>query len=239
VALLRTSIPDMSLSDLEDPARAPLVLEFRADVARSVRAARRRGRGRPVATGTVCLANVAAMSDDLPDLRASHADRDRVVDVLRVAAGDGRLSAEELDTRLESALSARTLGELAELTADLPIAPAAKGKNVLVIEQHGGRYVREGRWPVPARIELRTQECRVTLDFTHAVITSDVLRIETDMVHGKLFIVSSPGIVIDTDGLNLTYSKLKLRAKNAAADPRLRIELVGKMLHAKVVEQRP
>src|SRR6266568_4381550 len=110
--------------------------------------------------GTVCLANVAAMSDDVPDLRASHADRDRVVDMLRIAGGDGRLSAEELDTRLESALSARTLGELARLTADLPIAPAATGKDVLVVEQHGGRYVREGRWPVPARIELRTQEDR-------------------------------------------------------------------------------
>jgi hypothetical protein len=179
------------------------------------------------------------MPDDLPDLRASHADRDRVVDMLRIAGGDGRLSAEELDIRLESALSAQTLGELARLTADLPIAPAAKGKDVLVVEQHGGRYVREGRWSVPARIELRTQECRVTLDFTHAVITSDVLRIETDMVHGKLFIVSSPGIVIDTDGLRLTYSKLKLHPRNAAADPRLRIELVGNLLHAKVIEQRP
>jgi len=110
---------------------------------------------------------------------------------------------------------------------------------IRVVEQHGGRYVREGRWSVPARIELRTQECQVTLDFTHAVITSNLLRIDTDMVHGKLFIVSSPGIVIDTDGLNLTYSKVKLHSKNAAADPRLRIELVGKLLHAKVIEQRP
>jgi len=39
VALLRTSIPDVRLSDLEDPARAPLVLGFRAEVARQVRAA--------------------------------------------------------------------------------------------------------------------------------------------------------------------------------------------------------
>jgi hypothetical protein len=88
------------------------------------------------------------MSNDLPDLRASHEDRDRVVDALRVAGGDGRLTAEELDTRLESALSARTLGELAGLTADLPSAPATR--DVLVIEQHGGKYVREGRWLVPA-----------------------------------------------------------------------------------------
>jgi sugar phosphate isomerase/epimerase len=187
--------------------------------------------------GTVCLASVAAMPDDLPDLRASHEDRNRVVDALRVAGGDGRLSAEELDARLESALTARTLGELAGLTADLPIAPAAK--EVLVVEQHGGKYVQEGHWQVPARIELRTRECRVVLDFTHAVITSNVLRIETDMVHGKLFLVSAPDIAIDTDGLALTYSKLKLHSKNAAADPRLRIELVGKLLHAKVIEQRP
>ena len=79
----------------------------------------------------------------------------------------------------------------------------------------------------------------VTLDFTHAVITSSGLRIDVDMQLGKLFIVSPPGIVINTDGLTLTYSKLKLRPENAAADPRLRIELAGTLLHAKVIEQRP
>jgi Domain of unknown function (DUF1707) len=177
------------------------------------------------------------MPDDVPGLRASHEDRNRVVDALRVACGDGRLSAEELDARLESALTARTLGELAGLTADLPIAPAAT--DVLVVEQHGGTYVQTGRWQVPARIRLRTRECRVVLDFTHAVVTSSVVRIETDMVHGKLLVVGAPGIVIDTDGLALTYSKLKIHSKNAASGPRLRIELVGKLLHAKVIEQRP
>jgi hypothetical protein len=54
-----------------------------------------------------------------------------------------------------------------------------------------------------------------------------------------VFIVSSPGIVIDTDGLHLTYSKLKIHPKNAAGDPRLRIEFVGRLLHAKVIEQAP
>ena len=160
-----------------------------------------------------------------------------MADALRVAGGDGRLSAEELDARLEIALTARTIGELAGLTADLPVAPAAK--EVLVVEQHGGKYVQEGRWQVPARIELRTRECRVVLDFSHAVVTSNVVRIETDMVHGKLFVVSAPGMVIDTDGLALTYSKLKLGPRNAAADPRLRIEFTGNLLHAKVIERRP
>ena len=39
IALLRTSIPDVRLSDLQDPARAPLVLGFREEVARQVRPA--------------------------------------------------------------------------------------------------------------------------------------------------------------------------------------------------------
>jgi len=43
----------------------------------------------------------------------------------------------ELDAGLERALSARTLGELAGLTADLPGAPAAR--DVLVVGQHGGK----------------------------------------------------------------------------------------------------
>jgi Domain of unknown function (DUF1707)/Carboxymuconolactone decarboxylase family len=52
------------------------------------------------------------MADDVPDMRASHEDRDRAVDALRVAGGDGRLSAEELDTRLERALRCKNSVEL-------------------------------------------------------------------------------------------------------------------------------
>lgn len=187
------------------------------------------------------------MSSDLPapDLRASHEDRDRVVDSLRVAAGDGRLTSEELDTRLEAALSAKTFGELAALTADLPPAvlstvsgPGTKPKDVLVVEQRGSKFVRDGGWVVPRRIELRPRLCDVTLDFTEAVITSDTLRIEMDMHLGKLFIVSRPGIVIDADGLTLMYSKTKLLSERPDGQARLRIELVGTLRHGKVIERR-
>ena len=57
------------------------------------------------------------------DLRASHDDRDQAVEMLRVAAGDGRITAEELDERVGAALTARTYGELAALISDLPAAP--------------------------------------------------------------------------------------------------------------------
>ena len=123
-----------------------------------------------------------------PEPRASHADRDRVVDVLRIAAGDGYLTAAELDERLEAALSARTVSELTALTADLPAVSATTGtavaevKDIVRIERvHSAAIERVGRWVVPRRLELAVQWCDVTLDFTQAVITRDTLRIDMNM----------------------------------------------------------
>src|SRR5262245_35400409 len=79
-----------------------------------------------------------------PELRASHEDRDRAVEILRVAAGDGRLTSAELDERVEAALTARTNGELATLTADLSAVPgqagsgAAQAKDVVRLDYQGG-----------------------------------------------------------------------------------------------------
>lgn len=57
-------------------------------------------------------------------MRASDADRDAVVDVLRDAYTDGRLTLEEFGERTSAAYAGRTWGELRELTADLPGQPA-------------------------------------------------------------------------------------------------------------------
>jgi hypothetical protein len=56
----------------------------------------------------------------MSELRVSDADRDLIAERLRVAAGEGRLSADELEGRLEAAFSARTAAELEPLVADLP-----------------------------------------------------------------------------------------------------------------------
>jgi hypothetical protein len=55
-----------------------------------------------------------------PRLRASDADRDRTVSLLREHHAEGRLTAEEFHERLDRALAAKTRGELDELLADLP-----------------------------------------------------------------------------------------------------------------------
>jgi hypothetical protein len=62
--------------------------------------------------------------DDRSRLRISDADRHRVAELLREAAGEGRLDIDELDERLEAAYSAKTYGDLVPLTADLPLGAA-------------------------------------------------------------------------------------------------------------------
>jgi Domain of unknown function (DUF1707) len=59
-------------------------------------------------------------SGRLPPMRASDADRDAVVTALGEHFQAGRITSEELDDRTGKALTARTLPELQDLTADLP-----------------------------------------------------------------------------------------------------------------------
>jgi hypothetical protein len=56
-------------------------------------------------------------------MRAADSDRDAVADRLRTAHAEGRLTVEEFHERLDAAFAARTLGDLAGLTADLPAGP--------------------------------------------------------------------------------------------------------------------
>ena len=60
-------------------------------------------------------------------LRAAHADREQVIEALKDAFVQGRLTRDELDVRAGRALAARTRAELAALTADIPGGLAAAG----------------------------------------------------------------------------------------------------------------
>ncbi len=178
------------------------------------------------------------------DMRASDADRDRVMDVLRVAAVEGRLTPDELEERLEAALSSRTLGELAALTADLVAAPSvldatgARAQDMIRIDQRGGSVRRTGRWVVPRRLELRSSWCDVWLDFTDAVIPHDTLRLGLNMRGGSLVLVAGPGLVVETDELTVRDADIRIRPAAAPGAPVvLRVQLVGRMRYG-WIEQR-
>src|ERR1700722_15732643 len=100
------------------------------------------------------------------DLRASDADRERVANVLREAAGDGRLTMDELDERLDAVYAAKTYAELEPITHDLPdsgtanvpgSSPSAAGDPARfggegtsggAVAILGG-FSRKGEWTVP------------------------------------------------------------------------------------------
>jgi len=106
-----------------------------------------------------------------PALRASDADRDRVIELLRAAVADGRLDSAEFDERVDAALAGRTLDALAPLTADLiaapgsggaltlppagtparPAAPTGPAAELVKIREKHGMVRRDGRWTLPRR----------------------------------------------------------------------------------------
>ncbi|ROQ68693.1 uncharacterized protein DUF1707 [Streptomyces sp. 840.1] len=76
------------------------------------------------------------MTSELPDMRASDAERERIAEILREAVAEGRLEMEEFEQRLEAAYKARTHGELEPIVRDLPavgaaVAPVAPAGQVL------------------------------------------------------------------------------------------------------------
>jgi len=58
-----------------------------------------------------------------PGMLASAADRDRTIDVLKAAYGEGRLTKDEFDARSARTMAARRYGDLAAIVADLPAGP--------------------------------------------------------------------------------------------------------------------
>ena len=180
------------------------------------------------------------------ELRASHEDRDQVVELLRVSAGDGRLTAEELDERLELAMTARTYGELERLVADLPAAgsaasaPAPRAKDVVRISCGSGHAKREGRWVVPQRIEARVGSGHLKLDFTQAVIAQPSLQIDAEVRSGHIILVTRPGIVVDTDDVAVRSGHVKVRAPWGPDVPEvLRIEVSGQVGSGHIIARPP
>jgi hypothetical protein len=84
------------------------------------------------------------MTDDLPEMRASDAERERIAEVLREGLAEGRLSMDEFQDRLDSAYQARTRGELVPLVRDLP-QPQAQSESKTLVPDEGGESAPELR----------------------------------------------------------------------------------------------
>jgi hypothetical protein len=74
-----------------------------------------------------------------PSIRASDADRERVVEILRQHTAEGRITPDEFEERMTAAYAAKTVGALAELTTDLPVDLAAHARRQAEIARQAAR----------------------------------------------------------------------------------------------------
>jgi hypothetical protein len=141
--------------------------------------------------------------DSTGGLRASHDDREAVVERLRDAAAEGRIDFDELNTRLEQALTARTHAELAVLTADLPQVEGPADLPPLVLK--GGLHGASrgpGRWEVPGRVRAHGGLGGVKIDFSRTRPRLTEVAVEAYGEMAGVTLVIPEGWAVDTGGMD-------------------------------------
>ncbi|MFG2887516.1 DUF1707 domain-containing protein [Streptomyces sp. NPDC048297] len=187
------------------------------------------------------------VGQDQLEQRVSHDDREQVAEVLRVAAGDGRLTLDELEERLESCFAARTYGDLAPLVADLPggattMAEPARTKEVARVRRTGGNARYEGAWEVPRRLEIEVHGGNVLLDFTSATVRLPVTEVVVTMHGGTLRLTVPDGYAVDAEeveihGGSVVHRRVKDRVPNALVVHR--VTVTGSIVGGNIVVQPP
>ncbi|WP_143078528.1 DUF1707 SHOCT-like domain-containing protein [Nonomuraea pusilla] len=139
-------------------------------------------------------------SGDLPqphELRASDADRERIAQVLQDAHADGRLDLAELEERLDLLYQARTLGQLAVLTADLlPEEEQPLNLDGSPVAAFFKQRQRGGRWVVPAELGVTAMFGTTTLDLRDAILQNRRVVINATLVFGALEIHVPEGLEV-------------------------------------------
>ncbi|MGZ0151503.1 DUF1707 SHOCT-like domain-containing protein [Kribbella sp. WER1] len=171
--------------------------------------------------------------------RVSDLEREEVADVLRDAAGEGRLSYSELEERLATLYGSKTYGELVELTVDLPNGPRAPGASAAqgvpaTSPQYSGAMVetgpvvnvfmsetkRTGSWLVPQRQEINAVLGDVTLDYTEAQIPFDEIQIDVKSILAdvKIRVPQNAIVLLDSNPILGSVSEQEAGLK-AVPDP--------------------
>ncbi|MEU6910249.1 DUF1707 SHOCT-like domain-containing protein [Streptomyces coeruleorubidus] len=166
------------------------------------------------------------MTDDsVPDLRASDADRERVAEILRDALAEGRLDMAEFEERLDATYQARTYGELAPITRDLP-APGLAAPSVSLTKEPAadsdlsGRIVggegsstwavavmsgfqRKGRWTMPRRFTCLAFWGGGEIDLREANFADREVEINAIAIMGGIDVIVPPGVEVVVRGIGI------------------------------------
>ncbi len=172
------------------------------------------------------------MSEEV-DLRVSDREREEMVTRLQVAFAEGRLDDEEFDTRVRSALAAKTRSQLDAVAADLPaesvrasalvpagsltpstsLSPAGTHKPGKLSLAYKTSLRRGGRWRVPAKFTAVSYKGGGTvIDLRAAELTSAVTTIRAVAYKCRVQVLVPPGMRVEFSGIGVT------NADDAASD---------------------
>lgn len=155
-----------------------------------------------------------------PAMLASDLERDGALLQLHTAFAEGRLTAAELDERMDAVLAARTLPDLDLLVADLPArrdpaSPPDPGARAAVATEpartdgrwqlaYKSRVRRAGRWRVPRRYTAVIYKGGSLLDLSAADLDAPVTTLRALAYKSRIEIVAPPGVRVELGGLGVS-----------------------------------
>lgn len=187
-------------------------------------------------------------------LRISDSDRHQVAEILRDAAGEGRIDLAELDERLESAYAAKTYADLVPITADLPVIgqaasptprPQPSGPSLPAIRHDStfamlGGATRKGVWEVGEKHTAFAMCAGIDLDLRQARFTSRETVIYANAIWAGIDITVNEFTHVIVEGVGIMggfdHARDKVEPQLGPDSPTVRVK--GFALMAGVTVQR-
>jgi uncharacterized protein DUF1707 len=176
--------------------------------------------------------------------RVGDVEREAAVERLRTAAGEGRLTLDELDGRLESALVARTFADLDVLTADLPDAgpagPRPEQRESVRLAVRHGRLERRANWHIPRTVQVEAAHSCVTLDLRTAPLPVGGLRLEIDSRHSTIILLAPAAMLIESDEVSQRHAQIRdRRGRRVREWSGRQVFITGTLHHSVLKIKRP
>ncbi|MFE3441478.1 DUF1707 domain-containing protein [Nocardia sp. NPDC059180] len=201
------------------------------------------------------------------DLRVSDAEREHVGQLLQRAVGLGMLSLGEFTERMDTALAAKTRGELNSVLIDLPGVrlvgqPAAPSTDFVnaprslsepatpptapvphhpssVIRGRLSTLSRRGPWQVAPVLHANNVLSTVTLDFTEAIMSTQVVELHVDDYASSLTLIVPSEATVDLNGIELVGSSTNNKVRTGPPIGRLHLVVHGRTRFGSVTAKHP
>ncbi|QII08262.1 DUF1707 domain-containing protein [Rhodococcoides fascians A25f] len=202
------------------------------------------------------------------DLRVSDAEREHVGQLLQRAVGQGMLSLGEFTERMDTALASKTRGELNSVLVDLPgmhlaeehgpapkpvAAPTPHQPPRRVVQEHWGHgggasdtlrgtmstITRKGPWNVPPSLRVSTRMSTVTLDFTQAVMSTQVVEIHVDDYCSTVTLIVPTEATVDLNGVDTVAGSATNKVRTGPPYGPLHLVVSGKVRLGSVTAKHP